>query len=227
MNKAIHAKKQMKKVNQKKYLGKWHEQGSVPSWFQKGCKNTTAEYSMRDDGKIRVLNTCDRKGKRNGAEGRAIHTENSNRLEVTFFPGIDLFKADYNIEYVEGGEGDKPYQYAIVTAGKYVWILSRDKKISEKEYQRLIKKAKELGIDVHEMRRDRDLKELDKWNTEILKGGEGEGKKASDFNKTQVDMGIMVELEHTNDPEIALEIAIDHLTEDPEYYTKLATIHED
>ena len=43
----------------------------------------------------------------------------------------------------------------------------------------------------------------------------------------QVEMGIKVEMEHTDDPVIAREIAYDHLTEDPRYYDKLATIEDD
>ena len=38
--------------------------------------------------------------------------------------------------------------------------------------------------------------------------------------------GISVEMEHTTDREIAKEIALDHIYEDPKYYTKLATIEE-
>lgn len=44
--------------------------------------------------------------------------------------------------------------------------------------------------------------------------------------KPEYDKGIKVEMEHTKDPEIAAEIARDHLYEDPKYYTKLATIEE-
>lgn len=43
----------------KSYLGKWYEIASVPAWFQKNCQNTTAEYSLRDDGNVQVKNTCD------------------------------------------------------------------------------------------------------------------------------------------------------------------------
>lgn len=40
----------------------------------------------------------------------------------------------------------------------------------------------------------------------------------------QVVKGIKVEREHTSDPDIAREITYDHLTEDPEYYTKLENV---
>ena len=45
------------------------------------------------------------------------------------------------------------------------------------------------------------------------------------FGRQALIRGAMVELEHTTDPLTALEIAMDHLDEDPEYYGKLATIH--
>lgn len=41
----------------------------------------------------------------------------------------------------------------------------------------------------------------------------------------QLDMGIKVELEHTNNREVAREIALDHLGEDPNYYTKLKKLN--
>ena len=54
---------------------------------------------------------------------------------------------------------------------------------------------------------------------EMIPGGKGEGKSAKDFDPEQILMGMRVEMEHTDDPMYALEITIDHLTEDPEYYT--------
>jgi len=57
-----------------------------------------------------------------------------------------------------------------------------------------------------------------------LPGGLGDKKTREDFDPEQVEKGIKVEMEHTDDPELALEITLDHLTEDPEYYDKLETI---
>lgn len=54
---------------------------------------------------------------------------------------------------------------------------------------------------------------------EKLKGGLGDDKSPMNFDPEQVSLGIKVEMEHTDDPMEALEIALDHLTEDPEYYT--------
>jgi len=47
----------------------------------------------------------------------------------------------------------------------------------------------------------------------------------ADFDPIALYRGVIVELEHTVDPCVALEIAMDHLDEDPKYYGKLATIH--
>jgi len=54
-----------------------------------------------------------------------------------------------------------------------------------------------------------------------IPGGLAEGKKPSDFDAKQITLGIKVEMEHTEDRAIAKEIAMDHLMEDPKYYTHL------
>lgn len=56
---------------------------------------------------------------------------------------------------------------------------------------------------------------------EYLPGGKGSGRRASDFDPTQLRVGTAIELEHTGDRRIAREIAMDHLTENPRYYTML------
>ncbi len=48
--------------------------------------------------------------------------------------------------------------------------------------------------------------------------------KPSKFDAKSLAKGMKVELEHTEDEEIALEIAMDHLSEDPDYYDKLQKI---
>ena len=62
------------------------------------------------------------------------------------------------------------------------------------------------------------------WKDQIP-GGKADKKLPSDFDPEQLAKGVKVELEHTSSPHLAKEIAMDHLAEDPDYYTKLATIH--
>lgn len=57
-----------------------------------------------------------------------------------------------------------------------------------------------------------------------LEGGKGDAKKPSSFTIQQVLKGVLVELEHTKNGGEALEIVMDHLEEDPNYYTKLEKI---
>lgn len=54
-----------------------------------------------------------------------------------------------------------------------------------------------------------------------IPGGLADKKKPSDFDKKQLAAGVKAELEHTSSKEIATEIAMDHLVEDPNYYKKL------
>ena len=54
-----------------------------------------------------------------------------------------------------------------------------------------------------------------------IAGGRAAGRKPQSFNQEQLKAGIKEEMEHTTDPAIAREITMDHLVEDPAYYTKL------
>lgn len=67
----------------------------------------------------------------------------------------------------------------------------------------------------------------DRVNEDRLPGGKGDKLKASDVDPAQLRMGIEVEMEHTKDKRLAREIALDHLAEDPKYYTKLKRVHRE
>ena len=110
-----------------KYLGKWYEIARLDFRFERGLNNTTAEYALRTDGKISVLNKGYnvKKSKWNSATGKARFrgTDSVGELEVSFF---GPFYAQYNVIAL-----DSAYQYALV-AGKttdYLWILSRTRTI--------------------------------------------------------------------------------------------------
>jgi len=85
-------------------------------------------------------------------------------------------------------------------------------------------------------RREEKTKNEKKGIEDMLPGGEADNVPEDKVNKKQLDMGQKVEMEHTDDPDIAREIARDHLSEelkdgkekeDQEYYTNLKKIHED
>ena len=58
-------------------------------------------------------------------------------------------------------------------------------------------------------------------DVDSLVGGAGDVTAPSNVNTKELSIGVQVEMEHTNDEKIATEIAMDHLTEDPQYYSKL------
>lgn len=55
----------------------------------------------------------------------------------------------------------------------------------------------------------------------LLEGGQADRMKPEDFDQEALDMGIRFELRHTEDPRIAAEIAMDHLSKHPSYYDAL------
>lgn len=59
---------------------------------------------------------------------------------------------------------------------------------------------------------------------ERLPGGLGAGYDPAQFDQKQLMMGINVEFEHTSDVATAMEIAMDHLAELPDYYTRLKSV---
>jgi hypothetical protein len=81
--------------------------------------------------------------------------------------------------------------------------------------------ANELGIDEHEFEEHIYMILGSMLKEEKLKGGLADKKKPNNFNPKELEMGIKIEMEHTDDKELAKEIAMDHLTEIPDYYTRL------
>lgn len=111
-----------------RYLGTWYEIARYPNRFERDCYAVTAQYSLRDDGKVRVLNTC-RKGAIDGpvktADGVA-RVVGIGQLEVNFAPLIPFAKGDYWVL------GQQDYDIAVVgnPGGRTGWILARKPVIS-------------------------------------------------------------------------------------------------
>lgn len=71
-----------------------------------------------------------------------------------------------------------------------------------------------------------ELRKIAEEHKDLISGGLADHKKPSDFSKGKLRAGVKVEKEHTDNPQVAQEIAMDHLTEDPEYYEKLKRIEK-
>lgn len=133
----------VKPFSVKKYLGKWHEIARLDFHFEKNLNNVTAEYSLNEDGSIKVVNRGHnyKTNKIEESVGKAKFAGDfdEGKLKVSFFGPI---YASYNVIAI-----DKSYRYALV-AGRnlnYMWLLSRETSMPEDIKQDYLQKAKALG----------------------------------------------------------------------------------
>jgi len=129
-----------------RYLGKWYEIARLDHSFERGLSRVTAEYSLRDDGGVRVVNRgfSAEKGKWEEAEGKAYFVENPDLgyLKVSFF-------GPFYGSYVVFELDSEDYQYAFISGPKtsYLWLLARTPTVSVEVLQRFIERSKSLGFD--------------------------------------------------------------------------------
>jgi apolipoprotein D and lipocalin family protein len=135
----------VERVDIQRYLGLWYEIGRLPNSFEKDMTCVTAHYSLKDNGKIAVLNKgylAKDGGKFNEAKGTAWvpDAQFPGRLKVSFFWP---FAGDYYIISL-----DENYQYVLVgdPSRKYMWVLSRTKILDDSIYNSLLEIAKNKGF---------------------------------------------------------------------------------
>lgn len=139
------------------YLGKWYEYARYEAPFQKGCEAVTAEYSLRDDGMIEVVNSCrqgsvDGKFKQSTGKAKVVEGSDGARLKVSFF---GPFYGDYWV--LDRGEPgpDGLYPWSIVgePSGRFLWLLTREARPDPATAARIEARAAELGYDLSRLRR--------------------------------------------------------------------------
>ena len=138
-----------KTVELSRYLGKWYELARYEQGFQKDCEGVTADYALREDGMISVLNRCRKPdGKISDAQGRAkiVDAATNAKLKVSFF---GPFFGDYWVL-----DRAEDYSWAIVgePSGRYLWILSREANPGQARLDQLIGRARALGYDTSMLR---------------------------------------------------------------------------
>jgi apolipoprotein D and lipocalin family protein len=138
-------------VDLNKYCGKWYEIARLPNSFEKGLICCTAEYSLRDDGKIKVVNTGHKEnepGKVSKATGKAWVPDKNEpgRLKVQFFWP---FAGGYYIFHLDTAN----YRYVLVgdPSRKYLWILARTPYIDDALYNELVEVARKNDFAVNEL----------------------------------------------------------------------------
>jgi len=141
------------RVDLERYTGVWHEIARYPHRFQKGCFASTATYTLRDDGRIDVLNECREEGpegKLRSVKGvaKVVDPATNAKLKVSFFRP---FWGDYWI--IDLGAD---YEYAVVghSSREYLWILSRTPVMEEATYETILSRLDGLGYDTGRLLRE-------------------------------------------------------------------------
>lgn len=135
-------------INQ--YLGTWYEIARLDHSFERGLERVTAQYSLRDDGGIKVVNKGIDPKKNSWKEviGKAYFVGDSNlgSLKVSFW---GPFYSSYNIIALD----EKKYSYSMVCGPNksYLWILAREPHMEESLKSKLVKKANDLGFETEKM----------------------------------------------------------------------------
>lgn len=139
----------VKPFDKNKYLGKWYEIARIDFKYERGLNNTTAEYSLNDNGTIKVVNKGynPQKGEWKKAVGKAkfVGDPNVAMLKVSFF---GPFYGGYNVIAI-----DDQYKYALVAGEslKYLWILSRETSIPEDVKANYLKIARSVGFNTDKL----------------------------------------------------------------------------
>ena len=133
-------------VDLKRYLGRWYEIARYEQRFERGCEGVTADYNMRMDGTIDVLNRCRKSnGKIDESRGvaKVVDLSSNAKLKVSFF---GPFYGDY---WVLDHAGD--YSWSIVgePSGRYLWILAREANPSAEATAQLIGRTRALGYNAN------------------------------------------------------------------------------
>jgi apolipoprotein D and lipocalin family protein len=132
-----------------KYLGKWFEIARLDYKWEKNLNNVTAEYSLKEDGTIKVdnrgYNVKKDKWEESIGKAKSVKKDDVGMLKVSFF---GPFYSGYNVIAI-----DPDYKYALVAGEslKYMWILSRETTIPESVKADYLIKAQEIGYNVTDL----------------------------------------------------------------------------
>ncbi|WP_072054162.1 lipocalin family protein [Aliivibrio fischeri] len=133
-----------------RYLGTWYEIARLDHSFEDGLSQVSAEYSINEDGNVKVINRgfSDQDQQWNEALGKAKFVDGSDEgyLKVSFF-------GPFYGSYVVFELDKENYQYAFVSGPDldYLWLLSRTKKVDQEVIERFVSTAQSLGFKTNEL----------------------------------------------------------------------------
>ena len=134
--------------NPQRYMGTWYEIARFPHVFEKGMSHVTAEYTLKDDGTIQVVNRGRREdGSASEIKGKAkiASSKGEGELKVSFF---GPFYSPYRIIYL-----NENYTVAVVTSSTkdYLWILGREKVLLPDQKETCLKLMRDNGFEVEKL----------------------------------------------------------------------------
>jgi lipocalin len=145
---ALRTMQTVKCLDLDRYLGSWYELARYPHGFEKNLVGVKADYSLRQDGRISVVNS----GLKKGLDGKLTEVKavawrpdeaKSGRLKVKFF---SLFTSDYLVI----GLDEENYQWAVVGDDdrQSLWFLCRTPSVDTAVLDRMKAIAHERGYDL-------------------------------------------------------------------------------
>ena len=133
-----------------RYLGKWYEIARLDHSFERGLTQVTAEYSLKADGGVKVINrgySADTQQWKE-AEGKAyfVNGDGEAYLKVSFF-------GPFYGSYVVFGLDQQDYQYAFISGPDtdYLWLLARTPTVSPEVIKQFVEMASARGFDTNSL----------------------------------------------------------------------------
>ena len=132
-----------------KYMGEWFEIARYENRFERGMSHVKATYSLKENGKIRILNEGIKNGERVSAQGKGFipnYEASPGRLRVSFFL---WFYSDYYILELD----ELNYKYAVIgsSTSDFLWILYRYPVMPKNLLNRLLEHIENRGYDVSKL----------------------------------------------------------------------------
>jgi apolipoprotein D and lipocalin family protein len=140
----------VEKFDLQRYLGTWYEIARLDHSFERGLNRVTAQYSLNDNGSVKVINRGYSEQSKQWQEATGVahfaDSPNIGLLEVSFFRPFYGSYAVFELDHDN-------YQYALVSGPNhsYLWILSRTPTLSATVKQQLLQKARDAGFDTQDL----------------------------------------------------------------------------
>ncbi len=132
-----------------RYLGTWYEIARLDHRFERGLDHVTAQYSLRDDGGVNVVNKgfspLKQRWQQSSGKAYFLGAPQAGALKVSFF---GPFYGGYHVIAL-----DPDYGYAMVSGPNrdYLWILARTRTLPEATRGKLLEQAARLGFAVDQL----------------------------------------------------------------------------